>query len=352
MADANNQEQEELNVVIIGDEQQPGGEGQGTSEGQDSAGAGGGDEDDSGHEVDLDDLEERAGRVDEELEGANTEAERNEIREQRKLQRKQRREQNRERFNSIVRENASLRQQLTDNNRRLLALEGNQAGAQLERLNQTAEGIDRAISALEGAIAEASSKQDGQTVALATRRMAEAMAAKKQVGDAIEQFKRVMNAPPQTPTNPELVRRSSEWYAANKWYKGPNSKERDSLILTAIDNSVAADGFDPATKEYWDELNARMKTSLPHRANGADNSPSVNGQRPNATPPARRQPVAGGGNNGADGAGSSGTGKTFRLSRERYEAMKESGAWDDPVRKRDMIKRFQEMDAKLARERR
>ena len=349
MADANNQEQEELNVVIIGDEQPGGGEQGSAAEGQ--GGEGQAEGEDEGHEVDLDDLEERAGRVDEELEGANTEAERNEIREQRKLQRKQRREQNRERFNSIVRENASLRQQLTDNIRRLLALEGNQAGAQLERLNQTAEGIDRAISALEVAIAEASSKQDGQTVALATRRMTEAMAAKKQVGDAIDQFKRVMNTPQQQPTNPELVRRSSEWFANNKWYKGPQSKERDSLILTAIDNSVAADGFDPTTKEYWDELNARMKTSLPHRANGADNSPPVNGQRSNTTP-ARRQPVAGGGNNGADGAGSSGTGKTFRLSRERYEAMKESGAWDDPVRRRDMIKRFQEMDAKLARERR
>lgn len=304
------------------------------------------DADPEGAEVDLDDLEERAGRVDTELEEAHTEADREKIRAERRASKKQRVERAKEREAALRREAQMTRQQLEEANRRLAALEGNSRGAQLGNLEQTAGRIDHAISTLEATLAEAVQKQDGQTAALATRRIQEALEARRNIGVAIEQFKATINKPPQQAVrvDPAVITHSQDWVNRNKWYKGPNSTEQDSAILTMLDNAVSSEGFNPSTKEYWDELDARMKKYLPHRAGVRDNS-AVNRSSTNTA----RQPVAGAGNNGSGGAGATNGGKrTIQLSAERVRAMKEAGSWDDPKRKADMIRRFQEQDARDA----
>lgn len=306
-----------------------------------------GDKNDSGgEEVDLDELEERAGRVDEELEGAHTEAEREAIRAGRRNKTAERRARARERTEQLQREVQSERQQRQALEARLARLEGNERGAQLGQLEQTEERLEQAIASLRGTIAEAVGKQDGQTVALATQRMQEAIEARKTIAAQKESFKQNIQQSNRAPNvDPVLARNSLTWAQSNTWYRGPASNDPDSKVLTALDNAVAAAGFDPRTKDYWDELNAQVQKYLPHRVQQRDNPRTVNTTNTIGRP-AARSPVAGSGNNGTGGEAT--PRNTFRLSGERVKAMKESGAWDDPKRKADMIKRYREMDSREA----
>lgn len=304
-------------------------------------------DDKGGEDVDLDDLEERAGRVDEELEDAHTEAEREAIRAGRRNKTAERRARARERTEQLQREVQSERQQRQALESRLARLEGNERGAQLGQLEQTEERLEQAIASLRGTIADAVSKQDGQTVALATQRMQEAIEARKTIASQKESFKQNIQQSNRAPNvDPVLARNSLTWAQSNTWYRGPASNDPDSKVLTALDNAVAAAGFDPRTKEYWDELNAQVQKYLPHRVQQRDNPRTVNTNTGSATRQSSRSPVAGSGNNG--NGGEAAPRNTFRLSGERVKAMKESGAWDDPKRKADMIKRYREMDSREA----
>lgn len=49
------------------------------------------------------------------------------------------------------------------------------------------------------------------------------------------------------------------------WYDPRDPRDIDSQTVLRLDQAVAADGFDPAGQDYWDELNDRMRQHLPHR---------------------------------------------------------------------------------------
>jgi len=307
--------------------------------------------DEGEEEVDLDDLEERAARVDEELQDANTPEERERIKNERKQARIDRRNRARQREEALRREVSSEREQRIALERRIAGLESNQMGVELGQLEQAEANTERAIAQLQDAIAEATVKADGRTVALATTRLQEALVYRQNLAQVKARAEQQARAPKAQHLDPVMLNNSKAWAARNKWYKGPQSNDADSKVLTAIDNSVSSDGFDPRTPEYWQELDARASKYLSHRMNGnaenRDNSPrQMNSNTPNSA--ARpKQAVAGAGNNGSSTTG--GSGRTMILSQERVKAMKESGAWEDPKRKADMIKRYREQDARDGR---
>jgi len=309
------------------------------------------DNDGDGVEVDLDELdqeESRSGRVDTELQEAHTQADRDRIKEERKQARKDRIARAKAREESLRREVASERERRIELENRLSRLENTQVGVELGQLEQAEANADAAISQLQGIIEEATIKADGKSVALASTRLAEAIAYKNQVKAVRERAETAAKRPKQAHVDPRLVENSRQWMSRNKWYKGPQANDPDSKVLTAIDNSLGAEGWDPTTPEYWTELDARAKKYLGHRYTGRpavnetdDNPP----QRDTSTPASRpRQAVAGSGNNG-NGSTSVNGRNTFHLSAERVRAMKESGAWEDPKRKADQIRRYREYDA-------
>lgn len=303
---------------------------------------------------DDDEDEERQVRVDEELRDAHTPEERERIRAERKQSRIDRRNRAREREASLRREVQSEREQRLALERRVAGMENTQAGVELGQIDAAEQQANNAIETLQNIIADATVKADGRAVALATTRLQEALLYRNQVVALKERATAAARAPKQQHVDPVQIERSRTWIGRNKWYKGPNSNDPDSKVLTAIDNSLGAEGWDPRTDEYWQELDARAKKYLPHRINGAavtteskDNTEQSNSntEQRRSTP---KQPVAGAGNNGNGSQGTNGK-NTMILSAERVKAMKENGSWEDPKRKADMIRRYREMDAALRR---
>lgn len=307
-------------------------------------------------EVDLEDDEddERTGRVDEELQDAHTQAERDAIKADRKQARIDRRNRARERTDALRREVQSEREQRLALERRIAGLENNQTGVELGRLEAAEEQANSAIEQLQKIIEDATAKGDGRSVALATTRLQEALMYKRDVQGVKERATAQARAPKQAHVDPVMAERSFKWAKANGWYKGPQANDPDSKVLTAIDNSIANEGFDPRTDAYWAELNTRAKKYLPHRfgtnVKNEQNDDNSRQQQSNTEPrkPAR-QAVAGSGNNGNSSSSGGGGARTMTLSAERVKAMKESGAWEDPERKKDMIRRYREQDARSAR---
>ena len=82
------------------------------------------------------------------------------------------------------------------------------------------------------------------------------------------------------------------------WITEPGN-EMDKSILSQIDNAVMAEGFDPGTQDYWDELTARAEKYLPHRFANPEQpqqrqaAPAAGARRalaPQQTAPIRRGP--------------------------------------------------------------
>lgn len=122
-----------------------------------------------------------------------------------------------------------------------------------------------------------------------------------------------------------------EWLDRTPWFD-PRGNGLDTRIATVIDEDLAKEGWDPATDEYWDELDLRLKDRLPHRykserSDRRRQSPPVNGIR-NDTVTHQGTAAA----------------NQFHISKARKEALIEAGVWDDPKERQKYIKRFIQYD--------
>jgi hypothetical protein len=134
--------------------------------------------------------------------------------------------------------------------------------------------------------------------------------------------------------NPQLVRQANMWMERNSCYD-PKGVDEDSQIAKVIDNRLAEEGYDPASSDYWEELDSRLQKRLPHLYN--QRSSESNRSRP-------RSVVTGTGRETGRASG----GNTFVLEPEQVRAMKDAGLWDDPEKRARMIKRYA-AEAKLNR---
>jgi hypothetical protein len=116
----------------------------------------------------------------------------------------------------------------------------------------------------------------------------------------------------------------------NKWFD-PRGSDTDSRIVTDEDDRLSREGWNPNTREYWDELTNRLKKRLPHKFSGGTISP-------------RNSPRAPVGGSGREAGNTGGQRQTVKISPERVAAMKEIGAWDDPKARAEMIKEYQKYD--------
>ncbi len=130
------------------------------------------------------------------------------------------------------------------------------------------------------------------------------------------------------PANPRLVKLANSWMERNPWYD-PDSGDEDTQIAKIIDNKLVAEGWDPASPDYWEELDNRLQKRLPHRYTQSHDEPSRRSKP--------RSIVTG---SGREGSSSRGSGSSFVLSPEQVRAMKDAGFWDDPQKRAKMIKRY------------
>jgi hypothetical protein len=269
--------------------------------------------------------DEKTAKVDSELDEAETDEAREEIRARRRTERKSRGQRNRERVEALERNLQALTEQNKLLQQRVGSIQDANTGSQLAQLDTQIRQATDAAEHFKGIVARSASVNDGKTLAEATEYMIAARNKAAELSAFKDQATRAMNAP--KPLDPSVVNRSQDFLARNKWYGGPRSADVDSKVLTAVDNSLAAEGWDPSTDAYWIELENRAKKHLAHRFINAA--------------PVKRQssPVPGGGSQQSQSGGTS-----FSLSAERVATIKAAGMWDDPAERQKMIKTYRDYD--------
>lgn len=172
-------------------------------------------------------------------------------------------------------------------------------------------------------------------------------AAMRQVEDLEQLSQNMARQPQQTGVvnNVSVAKNTNAWMGRNSWFD-PQLKDRDSKLAKVIDDEVAADGFDPTTSAYWQELDRRLAETLPHRSKRGRmeevDEDDEDGDAPTQTQQKRqsRQTVGGSGNSSSGG----GPRKTVTLSRERIQAIKDAGYWDNVPERNKMIKSYIQYD--------
>ena len=159
--------------------------------------------------------------------------------------------------------------------------------------NQDPDAFDAATDARDAALRAADSLE-------AQRRTAEAAFTAVRQSPQAQQQPNTRGARP-APLPPDVADRVEDFVSANPWYKPHDPRDIDSDIILQIDRQVAAEGFDPRSSDYWDEIGARAARYLPHRfgnqqpdnqRQASQNMPRQQQQQP---APQRRGPMVGGG---------------------------------------------------------
>ena len=283
-------------------------------------------------EVDAEAEDQDEDGADEPQEDGEDEDERERIREARREERKLKKELAKQREASAKHKISALERRNEELARRLAAVESSAASFQFAQVDKAIEDEATRVEYAKMKLLQASQAGDAEAqveyleqLQESKARLAQIQAYKKQQLDNARQPKQ--NVP--NPISTEVQRNATTWLNKNKWYD-PQARDTDSRIAKVVDQELAADGWDPADPEYWDELDSRLSARLPHRY-GAKNS-STTRSRPNTTASSRTANPSGKAAN------------TITLSPDRVRAIKDAGAWDDPVKRNKMIKAYANYD--------
>lgn len=264
-------------------------------------------------------------------EDAETDEDRQRIREARREERRLKKELAKQREASAKHKISALERKNEELARRLAAVENAATSYQFAQVDKAIEDEATRVEYAKMKLLQAAQSNDAasqveylEQLQEAKNRLAGMQAYKKQ---QLEQVKQ----PPQnvpTPRASEVQELATGWLQKNKWYD-PQARDTDSRIAKVIDQELAADGWDPADPEYWDELDNRLAVRLPHRYAART---GTSAKRVSPTASSRTA------NPSAKSA------NTITLSRERVQAIKDAGAWDDPTKRNAMIKAYAAYD--------
>ena len=180
-------------------------------------------------------------------------------------------------------------------------------------------------------LAEAVQAQDGEAAAQANEMLLD----ERQKLESLKNFKQRAVQPQQKANIPDagIQRQIAAWMERTPWFD-PERKDMDSKIAKQVDEQLHAEGWNPATSDYWDEMDNRLRRYLPHRYNDVHEESS-----------SRRKPRSPVTSSGRENASSAGGRQSFELTTEQVRAMKDAGFWDDPKKRISMIKRYAEQAA-------
>ena len=282
-----------------------------------------------------DDEDDRSIRNDEEGDEDEHEDEREAIRERRRLEKQERKQRREEAIKRDKLELDFLRKRNDDLERRLSGVELRTHQADLSQFDTAIAQAANEIEMADKVIAKAVANGNGDDVAKALRYRDEAAARVQQLQYQKQQV--AQNRPAQPGLDDRVMYHAQEFMRENPWYDA-QGRDEDSAIVLAIDQSLAKDGYDPTTEDYWDELRARAGRRLPERFGEAKAAPKSRPQREERTP--RGGPAVGSGREHAPAS----TRKGVYVSPERKAALIEAGVWDDPVLRAKYVKRYAEYD--------
>lgn len=229
------------------------------------------------------------------------------------------------------RELALLREQNAELMRRMQAIEGNTLSQQAQSIEQQYNVALYEAQQAETIIAKAVEAGNGEDVAVAMRLRDEAKDRAQQLAYAKQQAEAYAYQAVQPQADPRVVDYAQQWLGANPWYN-PQGRDEESMITKAIDNTLAAEGWNPSSEEYWHELTRRVAARI-----ADDNGPAQRSPRRKAPPTGNTREHA-----------PASTKNEVVVTPERKQAMIEAGVWDDPVARNRYLKAYQAYDRENA----
>ena len=260
------------------------------------------------------------------------EEDREKIREARREERKLKKELAKQREASAKHKISALEKRNEDLARRLAAVEDTAASYQFAQIDKALEDEATRVEYAKMKMVQAAQAGD---VAAQMEYLEQLTDAKQRLNQAQHYKKEQLEkakAPKQNVPNPvssEVQQNATHWLKRNSWFD-PQARDTDSRSAKVVDQELVADGWDPSDPEYWDELDNRLTARLPHRYTAK----SGNNQR-RAAGPTSSSRVA---NTSSAKPG------TITLSRERVNAIKDAGAWDDVAKRNKMIRAYAQYD--------
>ena len=269
---------------------------------------------------DDEDDEERMGVSEEDTEQEVTKRQSRDRRTRREIQKRAR--------DNAKRELEFLRQQNAELMNRVSAIEGNTLSQQAQTIAERYQQALYEKQQAEMIIAKAVEAGNGDDVTQAMRIRDEANYRAAQLAQVHQQTEAIAQQATAPRADPRVVDYAKQWLDANPWYN-PSGRDEDSAITKAIDNALAAEGWNPSSEDYWHELTRRVAARI-----GGDDAPA------REAAPRRKAPPTG---NTREHAPVS-TRKEVYVTPERKQAMIEAGVWDDPVARKRYLKAYQAYD--------
>jgi hypothetical protein len=261
----------------------------------------------------------------------NNDDEREAIRERRRVEKQERKQRRDEAIKRDKLELDFLRKQNDDLERRLSGVEQRTHQADLGQFDNAIAQAANDIDMAEKVIAKAVANGNGEDVTKALRYRDEAAARIQNL--QFQKHQATQNRPTTPGLDDRVLYHAQEFMRENPWYDA-QGRDEESAIILAIDQSLAKDGYDPTTEDYWDELRVRSSRRLPERFGESRSA------RKERVP--RGGPVVGSGREHAP----ANTRKGVYISPDRKQALIDAGVWDDPVLRAKYAKRYAEYDKK------
>ena len=188
-------------------------------------------------------------------------------------------------------------------------------------------------------LADAVSRGDGNATTEAMRSMYQAQ---KQI-ENLEAMKQSLSRTPQTvqvPVDQRVVNYANEWAERNSWFK--NDSSDDAQIANALAIKLTKEGLNPASEQYWSELDKRLTKFLPDKVKITDvdaDDDYDDDEEDTPTPPTTKRQAA------PPITSSSGRGDVvgkvkISLPNAFIDNLKQAGMWDDLDKRNKMIKRY------------
>jgi len=258
-----------------------------------------------------------------------TDEDREKIREARREERKLKKELAKQREVSAKHKISALERRNEELARRLAAVESAATSFQFAQVDKAIEDEATRVEYAKMKLLQASQSGNAEEQVEYLEQLQESKTRLSQMQAYKKQQIAVANRPRQNVPNPvsnAVQENASTWLSKNKWFD-PQARDTDSRIAKVVDQEMADEGWDPSDQEYWDELDNRLTSRLPHRY-AAKSGGSTSRSRPNPTASSRAANPSAVPSN------------AIKLSPERVRAIKEAGAWDDPAARNRMIKAY------------
>jgi len=222
-----------------------------------------------------------------------------------------------------------LRRQNEEMTQRMAELERKSQYSELNQLDKQIEDENLRLEYAKMKISEAAAAGDGDAMVQAQEMLYDSKQKLNSLSGVKNQYVKQSQAPKREKIDPRMQMQATKWIERNNWYK-PDLTDTDSRIAKSVDEELVKEGWNPNEADYWDELDSRLQKYLPHHYN-------VSAERNSSD----RKPRNVVGSSGREASASfGGSNRTFTLSPQQVNAIKEAGMWDNVESRNRMIRRY------------